>query len=189
MRHSIWLRILILGTAALAITGCDRRTAEEKGQDLAGEKLDLVKGIGGALESKGGATGETLSKGAGETLLGLARGFEDSFGRKIASSPGLEKAGVKVSRVQDAKGTAEKLVHGIDAYVVAERNVLGKLQMVAFDRANNEIARASVPIKMEAGDALYQSIELDERVVLADITKIVFDIRPDPAAAAAATQQ
>lgn len=179
-------RMLILSTLVLAVaagmTGCSRQTAEEKGAELAQEKVDLAKGIGGVLEKSGSKAGESLAHGASETLLGFGKGIEKSFGRSIASGASLEQAGIKVSRVQDARATGDKTVHGIDVYVVADKDVAGKLRLVGFDKGQNEVVRTSIPLKYAAGDGRYETIALDERVQLLSISTVSFEFAPDAAA-------
>lgn len=173
--------VTLLLAALIGLGGCSRKTAEEKGAALAQEKVDLVKGIGGVLEKHGGTTGESIAHGAGETLAGLGRGFERSFGRTIASSPALELAGLKVSKVQDTSPAGDKPAHGIDVYVIAGKSVAGTLQIIALDHLRNEIARTGIPVQYAAGDGRYETIRLDERVNLSSIGTVSFDFLPTAA--------
>jgi hypothetical protein len=183
------LRLQLLATLLIAgligLSGCSRKTAEEKGAAMAQEKVDLAKGIGGVLEQQGAAAGESIVHGAGETLAGMAKGFEKSFGRTISSSPALAQAGITISKVQDTRASGEKAVHGIDIYVVADKSVSGTLRVVVLDKAKNEIARTGIPVTYAAGDGRYETIALDERVELHSISTLKVDFAAGGSAAAA----
>ena len=72
--HFICLMLLVTG--AVSMTACSRQTAEEKGKAIATEKIDMVKGIGGALEEKGSGAAEAVASGVGNVVKGLGKGFE-----------------------------------------------------------------------------------------------------------------
>jgi hypothetical protein len=182
MELRMTFRLLHIGALVVAcvvgLSACSRKTAEEKGAEMAKEKIDLVKGIGGVLEEHGSVAAESVAHGTGEVMSGLESGFEKSFGRRIVSSPALSDAGITVSKVQDA-AMQDKPVHGIDVYVVADKDVAGKLKLIARDKRKNELARTSLPVKFAAGDGRYETIELDSRVALNEVAEISFDFVAD----------
>jgi hypothetical protein len=183
MELRMTFRLLHIGALVVAcvvgLSACSRKTAEEKGAEMAKEKIDLVKGIGGVLEEHGSVAAESVAHGTGEVMSGLESGFEKSFGRRIVSSPALSDAGITVSKVQNATMQGDKPVHGIDVYVVADKDVAGKLKLIARDKRKNELARTSLPVKFAAGDGRYETIELDSRVALNEVMEISFDFVAD----------
>jgi hypothetical protein len=163
--------------AAGALTGCDNRTAEQKGADLATGKIDMAKGIGDALEKKGGAAGEAVVTGLGSVVKGIEKGVSKS-GRTIEADDSVTKAGLKVTRVQDAPRDAEQKKQGLDLYVVADAKAHGKLRVLMFDVMGNEIARSTADLVRAADEAKYHRVELDELVSLSAISKITISFKP-----------
>jgi hypothetical protein len=173
---------LLLITLAAAVTlttaACSRKSAEEKGAELASEKIDMAKGIGGVLEEKGSAAAESLTTGMGNVVKGVGKGMEKS-GRVIAAKPSVEQAGLKVTKLQDATLNAEATVHGLEAYIVANADAHGKLRVIAYDLLDNEIGRTRIDLVRTADEGKYVSIPLDAQVNLASIAKVEFDFLPD----------
>jgi hypothetical protein len=66
MQHASTGSIMAVAVLLAALTGCSKQTAEEKGAALATEKIDLVKGVGSALEEKGAQAAESLTSGLGK---------------------------------------------------------------------------------------------------------------------------
>jgi hypothetical protein len=164
---------LILSTSA-----CSRKTAEEKGAELASEKIDMVKGIGGVLEEKGTAAAESLTTGMGNVVKGVGKGVEKS-GRSIVVKASVEQAGLKITKLQNATPTADASVHGLEAYIVGNTDAHGKLRVVAYDLLDNEIGRAKIDIARAADEGKYLSIPLDAQVQLESIAKVEFDFLPN----------
>lgn len=169
---------LVAGFVAIgALSGCDKRTAEEKGADMAGEKLDVATGIGNALGKKGEAAGEAVASGVGKVFSGVDVGINKSSGKKIAADESVAKAGLKITKVQDAMPTEKDKAQGIELYVVADAAAKGKLKVVAFDVLDNEIARTSVDLVRDADQGEFLKVKLDDRVMLSAISKVVVSFK------------
>lgn len=168
---------LAAGLAITTLTACDQRTAEQKGADMATGKIDMAKGIGDALEQKGGAAGEAVVTGLGTVVKGFEKGVNKS-GRTIAADDTVTKAGLKITRVQDAPRGAESKTQGLDLYVVADADARGKLRVLMLDVMGNEIARSTVDLVRSADEAKYQRLELDELVSLSAISKLTISFKP-----------
>jgi len=160
--------------AALACA-CSPRSAEEKGAQMAGEKIDLVSGIGNALTDKGGRAAESLASGVGTVVKGVERGAM-KVGRKISADPSLAAAGLTVTKVQDASGNDAP--HGLEAYLVAKSGAEGSLRMFAYDALGREIGRASVPVMLGGDDARYLGLPLDRQVDPHAVASVGFKFVP-----------
>lgn len=165
--------------SVLALIGCSRQTAEEKGKALATEKIDMVKGIGDALQEKGSQAAESVTHGAGTVFQGAGKGFDKAFEWKFSSTEALAKAGLSISRVQRHADS------GVDTYLIATDAAEGTLSMVAFDVAKREVARVRLDVKIDAMDARYETFPLDGRTPVAMISELSFDFRPKPLTAKA----
>jgi hypothetical protein len=176
MNSAIRCACALLAMAVIALAGCSRQTAEEKGKALATEKIDMVKGVGDALQEKGSQAAESVAHGAGNVLQGAGRGIDKAKEWKFSSSEALTKAGLSISRVQNA---ADK---GVDAYLIAAGNTDGTLSMIARDVAKREVARVRIDLTMAANDARYETFALDSRTPVALISELSFDFQAKPPA-------
>lgn len=150
---------------------------------MAGEKIDMVAGIGDALTDKGGKAAESFATGVGTMVQGVERGAMKS-GRKVSVDPSLAAAGLTVTKVQDSTGAAADTVHGLQTYVVAKSAVGGTLRMLAYDVLSQEIGRASVQIVLSGDEAKYVGLPLDKQVELRDVAKVAFTFVPGTQVAA-----
>ena len=173
--------LLVCCAFALGVSACSRKSAEEKGVEMATEKLDMAKGIGSALEQKGSDAAESITTGVGNVVKGIGKGVEKS-GRTIAVKDSIARAGLKITKVQDAStptdGTA---VHGLEAYVISDADARGKLRVIAYDILDKEIGRAKIDLVSSADDAKYVPIPLDAQVKIDSIVKVEFDFVAEPA--------
>ncbi len=167
---------------AAALCACSSKSAEEKGADMASEKIDMVTGIGNALTDKGGKAAESIASGVGTVVKGVERGAL-KVGRKLNIDASLAKAGLSVTRVQDAAASGDDK-HGLLAYVVASAKVQGSLRMFAYDALGREIARSSVPLTFGGDDAAYVGLQLDQHVALGDVVAVGFTFAPEEQVAA-----
>lgn len=158
-----------------ALGGCDSKTAEEKGAAMATEKIDMAKGVGDALQAKGGQATEAVTTGLGSVVNGFEKGVQKS-GRKIVSDDTVAKAGLKITRALDAAG-------GLDLYVVAEADAIGKMRVLAYDVLDNEIGRATVALVRSADEGKYVRVPMDEQVVLSSISRLAVSFKPGDALA------
>jgi len=169
--------------AAAALCACSPKSAEEKGADMASEKIDMVAGIGNALTDKGGQAAESIASGVGTVVKGVERGAL-KVGRKLDIDPSLAKAGLAVSRVQDGTEAGDGAEHGLLAYVIASARAQGSLRMFAYDALGREIGRSSVPVAYGGDDAGYVALSLDKNVALGDVVAVGFKYVPGEQAAA-----
>lgn len=179
------LLVLRRGAACLlaaVLCACSSKSAEEKGADMAGEKIDMVTGIGNALTDKGGKAAESIASGVGTVVKGVERGAL-KVGRKLNVDASLARAGLSVTRVQDTATSGDDK-HGMLAYVVASAKVQGNLRMLAYDALGREIGRASVPVSFGGDDAAYVGLSLDQHVVLSDVVAVRFGFAPGETVAA-----
>jgi hypothetical protein len=179
MQHATTGSIMALAVLLAALTGCSQQTAEEKGAALATEKIDLVKGVGSALEEKGAQAAESLTSGLGKVVQGVEKGIEKS-GRALVVEPGVAQAGLQITKIQNLTPGSDGN-HGLEAYVVSNRACDGMLQVKVFDAMDREIGRSQVALQKTADEAGYTAIPLDARVPLAAITKVMVNFQQKPA--------
>jgi hypothetical protein len=168
---------LTICITALMLGACSQKTAEEKGKEMATEKIDLVKGIGDAVTSKGGQAAESLAQGAGVILQGAGKGLDKAMAWKISEGAGLRTAGLSVTRLQ-AGAPSEAASKALDAYVVANKNVTGVMQLIAYDVNQRELARVRKELSIQAGDGRYEALPLDVRTDVNAIHSASVDFTP-----------
>jgi hypothetical protein len=166
--------------SCLALVACSRQTAEEKGKAMATEKIDIVTGVGRALEEKGAKAGESVAGGVGTVLNGVKRGVLKS-GRTITLDPSVTTAGIKITKVQDAGRKAGEQVHALEAYVVADAAVAGTLRVTMFDAMDSEIGRISTRLIRASEEGKYEKLALSSQIDMSSISKVVFVFNPDSA--------
>jgi len=176
------LSAIVLTISLGSLSACSRKTAEEKGAELAAEKVDMVKGIGGVLEAKGSDAAESLTTGMGSVVKGIGKGVEKS-GRTISVTPSVETAGLKITKLQNATQSADIVVHGLEAYVVASVDARGKMRVIAYDLLDNEIGRTKVELLRMADEGKYLTIPFDAQVNLESIGRVEFDFQVEAASA------
>jgi hypothetical protein len=179
--NKTWPLLLALAcVASMSLAGCSRKTALEKGTEMATAKLDMATGIGDALQAKGAAAGESVAGGIGTVIKGAERGVMKS-GRTIDEDKTVAAAGLKITRVQDVPDGAA--AHGFDAYIVSDAAAKGTLRVLVFDALNREIGRTTIPIDRKAEEARYETVSLDAQVDRSAIRKIGFVFKPNLAQA------
>jgi hypothetical protein len=143
-------RTLISSLALCALTGpllesgCDKRTAKERGRDYAKEKVEYAEGAVGVLEEKGKSVGKSAGKGIADLVKGAGSGVKDVVYApvKVTLDPGLAGPGLKVLQANE-RGlgeTAPKIAVNLDFPKAFE----GRLQLRAFasEGEGKEIARS-----------------------------------------------
>ncbi len=174
---------LIAGfTALFAIAGCSQKTAEEKGAEMATEKLDVAKGIGGAMEAKGAQAGEAVVAGVGTVFKGFEQGT-NKLRAGVVADDSLAKSGLKITRMQPSGAETYDNVHALDLYVIADAPAKGKLRVLAMDVSGNEIGRSTVALEREGDEAKYLKVDFDEQVKLANLGKVMVSYKPVEVAA------
>jgi hypothetical protein len=168
--------VIPVAIALVAISACSQKTAAEKGAELAGDKVDMVKGVGDAFTAKGGSAGEAVALGIGTVFKGIEKGVVKS-GRTISVDASVDQAGLKITNVQDAKPGGDGTDHGLDVYIVANKDASGKLRVLLFDATDREIGRTSVAVSRTADEGKYQTVSLDPQVKLAAISKVTFTFK------------
>lgn len=139
---------------------------------MAGEKIDIVAGVGDVLQEKGGQAGESVIAGVGTVYKGVTRGALKS-GREIETDRSLHAAGLSVTRVQDAT-VADGTGHALDAYVIAKTPTAGTLRMFVYDALGNEMGRTSAKVDLAADTSKYHTFPLDSQVTLSSVHKVSF---------------
>lgn len=170
------LSILLGSTLILMMSACSQKTAEEKGKELATEKIDMAKGIGVALQEKGGAAAESVAGGVGNVFKGLEKGFVQS-GKKIVIDPSIESAGLQITRIQESSHGEDGKTHGLDAYILSKTPTKGKLRVIVYDIQEKEIGRTSIEVNRQAEEGNYHSIPLDKKIHLNAISSVAFDYK------------
>jgi hypothetical protein len=128
----------------LTSSGCDRRSAEEKGRDFANDKVGFAEGAAGVLEQKGKGLGTAVGKGVGDLVKGAGTAVKDVAYPpvKVGYAPDLSEADLKVLEAHEGEGdaSARKVVTEL-AFVKA---FAGRLQVRALDAHEQEIMRSDV---------------------------------------------
>lgn len=174
---TITLHLFTLTAIVLALSACSQKSAEQVGKDMATEKIDIAKGIGTAMQEKGAAAGESVTRGAGNVIKGMERGILQS-GRAIEVDASLAASGLQITTIQNSDPGKNGKTHGLDAYVIAGKASNGTLKVLVFDALDHEIGRASVPLVRATDEAKYQRIPFEEQVSLSAISKAKFSFEP-----------
>lgn len=128
--------LLLLGSVS-----CDKRTAEEKGRDLASEKLDMAKGVADVVKEKGGGLGKTAGQGVGDLIKGVGSGVKDVVNPPVTVE--LEKsaaeAGFTVNRANESGGEVDARM--IEVYGAFAKPFRGRLELRAFDEKGAELGQ------------------------------------------------
>lgn len=177
---------------ALQLVACSRQSAEDKAKEMATEKVDMAKGLGDVLQEKGTAAAESVTTGVGKVLRGVERGIEKS-GRTVTLSESARQAGLQATKVQlmgqptvaedavsGASQPASAAGHGIEIYLVTERDLTGQLKVRVFNSLDQEIGRTRMPFKQGADQGQYLSIPLAAQLDLSSITRVDIDYLAEP---------
>jgi len=145
------------------------KAAEEKGRDLVDTKARVAKGVGESLQTEGKAGAEAVSKGVGEVVKGVSKGFDASLQSvtvKVAAELGAR--GVQVTR-------ANRKTQTISAYIITDQAFSGTLTLRALDDKGVEVGRAKTSYKATASDAAYADFAFDERTPMSAVQN--FELR------------
>lgn len=168
----------VLATALLATSGCKSReeqlqAAEDDGNLLAAKKAKLIEGVGKALENEGKQAAEAVTRGSGEVIKAVGKGFDQSLTQvKLNLHEGLPAKGVAGSR---AALHREKEKRAVTVYVTLDKAYQGPLELRAYDAAKAEIGRAKVEFDEKESTAKYVDFVFDERTPL--MTADHFELR------------
>lgn len=191
MHRTVYMGVLAC-FMALQLAACSRQSAEEKGKEMATEKVDMAKGIGDVLQDKGTAAAESVTAGMGKVLKGVERGLEKS-GRYVTLSEAASQAGLQATKVQLADSSAVSVdaasasaaaqgdvpgAHGIEVYLLSERDVSGSLKVKVFNSLDQEIGRSRVAFKQGLDEGRYVRIPLDRQIELQAIHRVDLDFVP-----------
>jgi hypothetical protein len=123
-------------------SGCDGRSAEEKGRDFATQKVGFAEGAAGVLEQKGKGLGTSVGKGVGELVKGAGTAVKDVAYPpvKVTYAAELSEADFKVLEAHEGEGdaSARKVVSNLEF----ARAFAGRLQMRALGEQNQEMMRS-----------------------------------------------
>lgn len=119
-------------TPALLASGCDKRTAKERGRDYAKEKVEYAEGAAGVLEEKGKGVGKSAGKGIADLVKGAGSGVKDVLYApvKVAVDPALAGPGLRVLQANETGPgeSAPKITVNLEFPKAYE----GRLQLRAF---------------------------------------------------------
>jgi len=90
---------------------------------------------------------------------------------ETASAKGLKKTIVKRAPAENGAG------HGVTAYIISTRAASGQLVAKAFDKAGQEIGRASVDLDLGADDARYYTFRFSPDMDFPSADKFVLDLK------------
>ena len=82
----------------LVLTACSAQSGEEKGKEIAAEKVDTATEVGDALQEKGGAAADSIATGLSSVLKEVERGVKKSQ-RTVELCDGAKQVGLQVTKV------------------------------------------------------------------------------------------
>ena len=147
----------------ILVTGCRKKSAEEKGRDAADEKAGFIKGVGDSLQGKGREAAQSMGGGVVQVWDGLKEGVEGTALEEVNISPELQMLGGQVTRVQLTSGGV------ISAYLIASKPIKQSLRLKALDKDGREIGRAEALVDFPADHAAYVDFQFDERTPMATV--------------------
>lgn len=160
-----------IALAGLCLSGCQKKTAEERGKDAADEKAAYVKGVGDSLQGKGKEAAESIGGGLVKVWNGLNEGIEGKSASAVRMSPDLEKLGLKVTRAQlSPSGT-------VSVYIINRDALKKELRLCVFDKEGLEVGRACAVVDSPVDGANYVDFAFDKRVPMALVTALELGIR------------
>lgn len=119
-------------TPLLLASGCDKRTAKERGRDYAKGKVEYAEGAVGVLEEKGKGVGKAAGKGIADLVKGAGSGVKDVLFApvKVTVDPALAAAGLRVLQANESgmRESKPKIIVNIEFPKAYE----GRLQLRAF---------------------------------------------------------
>jgi len=145
--------VTVLCCAFAALLGCEDRTAEERGEDYAEERLGFAQGAAGELEKRGKALGKTTGKGLGDLVRGVGGGVTDAVRPQVQVQPGrgVAEGGITIGRA--AEGEATDTARSVEVHLTFARTFSGRLSLVAL-AGDQEVARGELPESVsEAADS------------------------------------
>ncbi len=132
-----------------------------------------MEGVGKALENEGKVAAETVTRGSGEVVKAVGKGFDQSVSQvKLTVHEALPQKGIGASR---AALHREKEKRAVTVYVTMDAPYAGPLELRAYDAQNAEIGRAKVAVDEKESTAKYLDFEFDERTPL--LTADHFELR------------
>ncbi|MGC4092952.1 MAG: hypothetical protein QM756_34715 [Polyangiaceae bacterium] len=134
----------LVACSLVALLGCDKRTAEEKGTDYAKEKLGFVEGAAKVLEERGKGLGKAVGKGVGEVARGTGSGVMDVVNRPVKVELGSELADSGMKVLQAHEAGIDSSGRGVVVYLEFPKALELKLRLQALGENNAELARAEL---------------------------------------------
>lgn len=159
---------------ALSLGGCSKQTAEEKGKEMATEKIDMVKGVGEALKESGKQATESLAHGVGNATKGIGAGLEAASAFEFTLNPSMAQNGLSVNRMQPGKGEE----NAVSVYIISKQAVAGRMTLYAYGKKKIELGRVSRELKLAANGAVYEDFSFDGRTQKALMENIAVDFEP-----------
>lgn len=152
--------------ALATLQGCDSRTATQIGEDLAQEKVDLVKGAGEVVKNEGEGVADTVAQGVGNIITGLTSGLDKSLSKiDIQISGDIDSQTLVAPRAQGIQSTVSEPRSGLSVYLKSELGFNGKITLVAISD-DGEVGRSEAEVSIEKSGADYFDFEFDKRTPL-----------------------
>jgi hypothetical protein len=175
MKFALITAILLTG-----LTGCDKRTPEEKGRDYADEKLGFVEGAAGELKKRGKNIGERLGKGVGDLVKGTGSAVKDVAHPpvKVTLSPAVKTAGLSVGQANEGedKGNLREVV----VHLKADKEFSGKLSLEGQGDAGLVVRTLSPQgVDLAADGTTVIRFAFDESVRLSKIAEFSLELAAD----------
>jgi len=170
--RKVWSHGLgILICAALLAAGCESKTAEERGAELAKDKLDFVKGAAGVLNQEGKDVGESSGKGVGDLIKGLGSGVKDVVFSTVPVQVASESAssGIAVGKATESGTEGGKRM--VDVYLTFSTPFDGRLRLRAFEAGEVETGSAEIEgnVHRKAGESGTFRFGFDESIRLSKV--------------------
>lgn len=180
-------KLVLCSLLPFALLACQKKTAEERGADAANEKIGYVQGIGHALETKGQDAAHALGAGVGQVAKGTGGGLSAGFSEfAVRLAPSASQKGLQINNAR-LNGEASAIVDEksssvteggkiVTAYLLAGQSALnGKVRLLALDKKDKELGRASATLELAAGDAKYVDFKFDQRTPLTEVSTMVLE--------------
>ena len=148
---------------ALAITGCEDRSAAQIAEDMAQEKIDMIKSAGNVVKKEGQETSDTVAQGVGNIIKGFSTGFDKSLVSKdVRMSESIDPALLVITRSQRIESSSKDPAEGLSLYLSSTNGFSGHVRLVAMS-PEGEVGRSNAEIKIEKDSASYIDFEFDKR--------------------------
>lgn len=177
MPSPLWAPLCLLAACHL-LTGCDKRTADEKGKAYAEQKLGFVAGAAKVLEDKGNGLGKSVGTGLGQVVRGTGSGVKDVVNPPVKVELGSELSSSGIKVLQAHEGDASGDTRGVLVYLDFPQPFAGQLRLHAFAKGNAELGRAELvdALNQAAGSQKYLTFPFPSDMRLSQVENYVLHL-------------